>query len=426
MVISKQTAKNEMELLKFITCGSVDDGKSTLIGRLLYDSKAVSSDILNAIEAQTRQKQGGKIDLSLLTDGLRAEREQGITIDVAYKYFTSSVRKFIIADTPGHIQYTRNMVTGASHTDAAIVLIDARKGVIEQTIRHSLLVHLLGIPHLIVAINKMDLVDFDKHIFDKIVFDYQQLATSLGIKKVRFVPVSALNGDNVVHRSDVMRWYTGDSLLKILETLEVAIHSSTPRFQVQYVIRPRSAEYPDYRGYAGQVLSGTYRVGDKVKVLPSDIDSQITFIEVNQKHVLQANPLQSIVLHLKDDIDVSRGDSIVVVNDACIEPEVSQNIQATICWFDETVDLKTNAKFLLQQNATTVKAIVKSIDFQIDVNTLVQNKVRTASLNDVVQVQLRTARPLVFDSYQDNRQTGAFILIDEQTNQTVAAGMISK
>jgi sulfate adenylyltransferase subunit 1 len=415
-----------MDLLRFITCGSVDDGKSTLIGRLLFDSQSVSLDILNAIERQTKNKDNGEIDLSLLTDGLRAEREQGITIDIAYKYFTTPKRKFIVADAPGHVQYTRNMVTGASNSDLAIVLIDARLGVIEQTRRHSLITSLLGIPHVVVAINKMDLVGFDPSVYDQIVSDYKVLAAKLGIKNVAFIPMSALQGDNVVEKSTNMPFYTGKTLLQYLETIEVTsdINLTDPRFQVQYVIRPMSEEYHDYRGYAGKIQSGIYKVGDKVAVLPSGIESTISRIEVNLKDVNEAFSGQAAVLHLADDIDISRGDSIIAQSPV-LNPQSSTEVEATICWFDETRSLKEGSKFLIQNGSNTTKAVVKSIEYKLDVSSLEKCLITEGVLNDIVKVRLKTAKPLVFDNYLNNRATGAFILINENTCNTVAAGMVS-
>jgi sulfate adenylyltransferase subunit 1 len=433
-----------MDLLRFITCGSVDDGKSTLIGRLLFDSQAVSLDILNAIERQTKNKANGEIDLSLLTDGLRAEREQGITIDVAYKYFTTKKRKFIVADAPGHVQYTRNMVTGASNADLAIVLVDARQGVIEQTRRHSLIASLLGIPFIVVAINKMDLVQFDPEIFESISADYLVLAEQLGLKNITFVPVSALNGDNVVEKSENMAWYKGKTLLDHLETLEVSddINLTDARFQVQYVIRPHTDEHHDYRGYAGTIQSGIYRVGDKVAVLPSGIESTISRIEVNLKDVSETFAGQAAVLHLADDIDISRGDSIVaatLVADSHASPPpppppppppatgatTSNELEATICWFDERQKLYEGDKLMLQNGANTIKAIVKEIEYKRDISTLEKVQTIEGGLNDILKIRLKTAKPIVFDSYLNNRATGAFILVNENTCNTVAAGMIA-
>lgn len=426
-----------MDLLRFITCGSVDDGKSTLIGRLLYDSQAVSLDILNAIERQTKNKSNGDIDLSLLTDGLRAEREQGITIDVAYKYFTTKKRKFIVADAPGHVQYTRNMVTGASNADLAIVLIDARQGVIEQTRRHSLIASLLGIPHIVVAINKMDLVGFDPSVYEQIKADYNVLAAELGLlqkmdlgKSITFIPISALQGDNVVDRTDNMPFYTGPTLLEYLETIEVEsdLNLTDARFQVQYVIRPMSDDYHDYRGYAGHIQSGIYRVGDKVTVLPSGIESAISRIEVNLKDVEEAFVGQAAVLHLADDIDISRGDSIVAISSTSLlkgeSVRCENEVNATICWFDERHKLFEGDKMLLQNGSNVIKAIVKEIEYKRDISTLEKVAVTEGGLNDILKIRLKTAKPIVFDNYQHNRATGAFILVNENTCNTVAAGMI--
>jgi sulfate adenylyltransferase subunit 1 len=422
-----------MDLLRFITCGSVDDGKSTLIGRLLYDSQAVSLDILNAIERQTKNKANGEIDLSLLTDGLRAEREQGITIDVAYKYFTTKKRKFIVADAPGHVQYTRNMVTGASNADLAIVLIDARQGVIEQTRRHSLIASLLGIPHIVVAINKMDLVGFDPSVYEQIKADYNVLAGELGLlqkvdlgKSITFIPMSALQGDNVVERTDNMPFYTGPTLLEYLETIEVEsdVNLTDARFQVQYVIRPMSDDYHDYRGYAGHIQSGVYQVGDKVVVLPSGIESTISRIEVNLKDVQEAFAGQAAVLHLANDIDISRGDSIVALLSDKSSASLSNEVDATICWFDERHKLFEGDKLLLQNGSNVIKAIVKEIEYKRDISTLEKMQTTEGGLNDILKIRLKTAKPIVFDNYQKNRATGAFILVNENTCNTVAAGMI--
>jgi sulfate adenylyltransferase subunit 1 len=413
-----------MDLLRFITCGSVDDGKSTLIGRLLFDSQAVSLDILNAIERQTKNKANGAIDLSLLTDGLRAEREQGITIDVAYKYFTTKKRKFIIADAPGHVQYTRNMVTGASNADLAIVLIDARLGVIEQTRRHSLIASLLGIPHIVVAVNKMDLVGYDPSVYNTIIHDYQALANQLGLKDITFIPMSALNGDNIVEKSAYMPFYTGKTLIEHLETVQVSsdVNLTDARFQVQYVIRPMSDDYHDYRGYAGKIQSGIYKVGDKVTVMPSGIKSTISRIEVNMRDVQEAFSGQAAILHLADDIDISRGDSIIPTTET-LNP--TTDIEATLCWFDETRPLKEGSKFLLQNGSNVAKAVVKKIEYKLDVSNLEKYPTTEGVLNDIVKVQLKTSKPLIFDNYLQNRATGAFILINENTCNTVAAGMIA-
>lgn len=412
-----------MNILKFITAGSVDDGKSTLIGRLLYDSKAVSHDVLHALERQSRNKPDGELDLSLLTDGLRAEREQGITIDVAYKYFNTPRRKFIIADAPGHVQYTRNMVTGASNADLAIILIDARHGVVEQTHRHSLVASLMGIPHLVVAVNKMDLVGYDEQTFYRIAADYQKLAQKLDLQEVLFVPISAYVGDNVVERSGNMTWYEGPTLLEHLETVELShdLPEDEARFQVQYVIRPRTEDLHDYRGYAGAIRSGFFKKGDRVRVLPVGIETTIKAIEVHQQEVEEAFAPQPVVLHLEDDIDISRGDSIVRIEDA--QPAVSQDLDLDICWMSER-PLQVGDRYLLRHNAATVKAIVKEIQHRTDIHSFEQQPAEQLALNDIAQVRLRTAQPLVFDAYKKNRATGGLILINENTFDTVAAGML--
>jgi len=413
----------KVNILKFITAGSVDDGKSTLIGRLLYDSKAVSHDILHTLERQSRNMPDGELDLSLLTDGLRAEREQGITIDVAYKYFNTPRRKFIIADAPGHVQYTRNMVTGASNADLAIILIDARQGVVEQTHRHSLVASLMGIPHVVAAVNKMDLVDYEEHTFYRIAADYQKLSQKLGIQQVTFIPISALAGDNVVTASEKMPWYTGKTLLEHLETVELlaARPDIETRFQVQYVIRPHTEAYHDYRGYAGALRSGQFRRGDRVRVLPAGIETTVKAIEVHQQEVEVAIAPQPVVLHFTDDIDISRGDSIVRIED--LQPAVSQDLELDICWMSER-PLYVGDRLLLRHNATTVKVIVKEIYYRVDVHSLEHQPAERLNLNDIAYVRLRTARPLVFDAYQRNRASGGLILINENTFDTVAAGML--
>lgn len=413
-----------MTILKFITAGSVDDGKSTLIGRLLYDSKAVSHDILHTLERQSKNKPDGELDLSLLTDGLRAEREQGITIDVAYKYFNTPKRKFIIADAPGHVQYTRNMVTGASNADLVIILVDARLGVVEQTHRHSLVAALMGIPHVVVAVNKMDLVGYDEQVYYRIAADYQKLSQKLGLKEVTFIPLSALAGDNVVTISDKMPWYSGPALLDYLETVEVnSVDSATEdaRFQVQYVIRPRTEELHDYRGYAGALRSGEIRKGDRVRVLPSGIETTVKAIEVHQQEVELAFAPQPIVLHLEDDIDISRGDSIVRIEGP--QPAVTQDLDLDICWMSER-PLYPGDRLLLRHNAATVKAIVKEIYHRVDVHTFEEQAVDHLKLNDIAHIRLRTAKPLVFDSYLQNRNTGGIILVNDNTFDTVGAGML--
>ena len=412
-----------MDLLRFITAGSVDDGKSTLIGRLLYDSKSIMIDQLEAIERQTRNKADGDIDLALLTDGLRAEREQGITIDVAYKYFSTHKRKFIIADAPGHIQYTRNMVTGASNSELIIILIDARHGVAEQTKRHSLIAALLHIPHVVVAINKMDLVGYSQDVYNNIVIDYAKVARSIGLKNVTYLPICALDGDNIVERSVNLAWYSGPPLLQYLETvpLEQDVNLSLGRFPVQYVLRPQTPELHDYRGYAGKIVSGIYKKGDTVTVLPSGIQTTVTKIEVGAKEVEEAFAPQSAILHLADDIDVSRGD-MIVHNNAL--PVVTNELQVLLCWMDNKALIPGN-KYLLQLNNKRIRAVVKEIEYKLDINTLEQIKdVGHVGLNDVVKASLKTAAPVMYDAYSNLRDTGAAILIDETSNVTVGACMI--
>ena len=412
-----------MDILRFITAGSVDDGKSTLIGRLLYDSKSILIDQLEAIEKQTKNKEAGAIDLALLTDGLRAEREQGITIDVAYKYFSTPKRKFIIADAPGHIQYTRNMITGASNADLIIILVDARHGVVEQTRRHSIIASLLKIPHVVVAINKMDMVDYSQDVYNNIAIDYAAFAKELGLKDITYIPISALNGDNIVDKGEVTPWYEGPSLLSFLETVEVQddLNFSEQRFPVQYVIRPQTDDLHDYRGYAGRIISGVYKKGDKVSILPSGLTSTISRIEKDGIEVAEAFAPQSIIIHLEDDIDISRGDVIVsAINNAKVE----QEIEVLLCWMD-TKPLRQGNKYLLQLNTRTVKSVVKDIQYKLDVNTLNQlYETEQVGLNDVVKVTLKTASPLVFDSYKDLRNGGGAILIDETSNVTVGAAII--
>lgn len=413
-----------MDILRFITAGSVDDGKSTLIGRLLYDSKSIMIDQLEAIEKQTKNREDGEIDLALLTDGLRAEREQGITIDVAYKYFTTPKRKFIIADAPGHIQYTRNMVTGASNSDLIIILVDARNGVVEQTRRHSIIASLLNMPQVIVAVNKMDLVDYSQDVYNNIVIEYADLAKALGLKDVTYIPISALNGDNIVEKSEAFPWYEGASLLHLLENVEVekAINLSRARFPVQYVIRPQTDDLHDYRGYAGKIISGIYKKGDKVTVLPSGSTSAIQKIEIDGgKEVEEAFAPQAVVLHLEDDVDVSRGDVIVLQKDV---PQTSQELEVLLCWMDNK-PLVSGNKYLLQINSTRVRSIVKDIEYRLDVNSLERKySPDQIGLNDIVKVTIKTAQPVVFDKYKELRANGGAILIDETSNVTVGACMI--
>lgn len=412
-----------MDILRFITAGSVDDGKSTLIGRLLYDSKSIMIDQLEAIEKQTRNREEGDIDLALLTDGLRAEREQGITIDVAYKYFSTPKRKFIIADAPGHIQYTRNMVTGASNANLIIILIDARHGVIEQTRRHSIIASLLNIPHVVVAVNKMDMVGYSQDTYNNILIDFAEVASSLGLKQVTYIPISALNGDNIVDRSEHLGWYEGETLLDLLETVEVQSDSDLvhARFPVQYVIRPQTELLHDYRGYAGKLVSGIYRKGDAVTVLPSGLQSTIKKIEIGGKEVTEAFAPQSIVMHLTDNIDISRGDLIVASHD---QPAVSQELEVLLCWMGNK-PLAEGNRYLLQINSRQVKSSIKEIQYKLDVNTLQkQPSPGTVGLNEIVRVTIKTASPIAYDAYADLRVNGGAILIDETSNVTVGACMI--
>jgi sulfate adenylyltransferase subunit 1 len=412
-----------MDILRFITAGSVDDGKSTLIGRLLYDSKSIMIDQLEAIGRQTKNREEGDIDLALLTDGLRAEREQGITIDVAYKYFSTPKRKFIIADAPGHIQYTRNMVTGASNANLIIILVDARHGVIEQTRRHSIIASLLNIPHVVVAINKMDMVDYSQDTYNNIVIDFADVAEKLGLKQVTYIPISALNGDNIVDRSENLSWYEGNTLLDLLETVEITadIDLAHARFPVQYVIRPQTDELHDYRGYAGKLNSGIYRKGDKVTVLPSGVETTIKKIEIGGKEIEEAFAPQSIVLHLADNVDVSRGDVIVPSNDL---PQTTQELDVLLCWMGNK-PLAGGNRYLLQINSRVVKAVVKEIQYRLDVNSLKQEtSPESVGLNDIVRVSIKTAAPVSFDAYNELRANGGAILIDETSNVTVGACMI--
>ena len=412
-----------MDILRFITAGSVDDGKSTLIGRLLYDSKSIMIDQLEAIEKQSKNKEDGEIDLALLTDGLRAEREQGITIDVAYKYFSTPKRKFIIADAPGHIQYTRNMVTGASNADLAIILVDARHGVVEQTRRHSIITSLLNIPHVVVAINKMDLLNNSEDVYNNIVIDYAAVAVSLGLKDIKYIPISAINGDNIVEKSANFPWYEGESLLDILENVVVAddVNYTDARFPVQYVIRPQTEELHDYRGYAGKIISGVYTIGDAITVQPSGLTSTISAIEIGGRQVNKATAPQSVVLHLKDNIDISRGDVIVQSEN---QPNVENTLEVLLCWMDNKPLVPGN-KYLLQINSRVVRAVVKEIEYKLNVNSLQQEPApEKAMLNDVIKATIKTASPIPFDSYKKLRANGGAILIDETSNVTVGACMI--
>ncbi len=411
-----------MDILKFITAGSVDDGKSTLIGRLLYDSESILADQLEALHRSNRKNDDGSIDLAILTDGLKAEREQGITIDVAYKYFQTEKRKFIIADTPGHIQYTRNMVTGASNANLAIILIDARKGVIEQTIRHSFLVSLLGLPQVMVCINKMDMVDYSEEVYNKIVADYKVLAENVGLKNVTYIPVSALKGDNIVYPSVNIGWYKGDSLLHLLETIEIDIDDSKAhaRFPVQWVVRPQTEELHDYRGYAGRVSSGSFKVNDKVTVLPSGFNSTIEKIELLDEEPEEAFAGMSVTIHLKDEIDISRGD--VLVNTQ-YQPEVSQQIEADLCWMD-TRALDTTHTYFIQHNSKVTRCRIQEVLYKVNINTLEKEYNEDFKLNDIGRIVIKTAEPLAFDLYQNNKANGGAIIIDSRTNVTVGALML--
>ncbi len=413
----------ENQLLRFTTAGSVDDGKSTLIGRLLYDSKSLFEDHLEAVRFSSEKKGFDYIDLSLITDGLKSEREQGITIDVAYRYFATPKRKFIIADTPGHLQYTRNMVTGASTANLALILIDARKGLLEQTHRHTFLASLLRIPHLIVCINKMDLVDFDEEVYKKIVEEYKAFVSKLEVSELHFIPISALKGDNVVDRSVNMPWYNGTTLLYLLETVHIASdHNQIDcRFPVQLVIRPHTTEHHDYRGYAGRIQGGVFKPGDEVKILPSGFSTRIKNIELDGQQINEAFSPMCVTMTLDDDLDVGRGDMIVRPNN---EPQMEQDINVTICWMNQK-PLQEGARVLLRHTTIECKAFVKTIRYKIDINTLhrIEN-VSTLQMNDMARIIIRASQPVLFDSYRRNRQTGSIILIDESTNETVAAGMI--
>lgn len=413
-----------MDLLRFTTAGSVDDGKSTLIGRLLYDSKSIFEDQLEAMAESSRKKGDENMNLALLTDGLKAEREQGITIDVAYRYFATPKRKFIIADTPGHIQYTRNMVTGASTANLAIILIDARKGVIEQTKRHSFIANLLRIQHVVVAVNKMDLVDYDEEVYNKIVEDYRSFASRLNnIVDIAPIPISALNGDNIVDKSKNMPWYEGSGLLYHLENVYVGGDENhvQARFPVQWVIRPQSTEYHDFRGFSGRVAGGVFKPQDDIIVLPSGFKTRIKAIYKDETMLEQAFSPESVTMTLEDEIDVSRGDMLVKANNP---PQQGQDIEAMLCWFSNS-NLPQRGKFVIRHTTKETKAIVSEILYKVDINTLRKDEDTSSfGLNEIGRVKLRTAAPLLYDSYNKNRQTGSFILIDPGNNETVAAGMI--
>jgi|TARA_B110000037_G_scaffold24189_2_gene27825 sulfate adenylyltransferase subunit 1 len=411
------------QLLRFTTAGSVDDGKSTLIGRLLYDSKSIFEDQLEAIANTSKKRGHDGVDLALFTDGLRDEREQGITIDVAYRYFTTPKRKFIIADTPGHIQYTRNMVTGASTANVATILIDARHGVIEQTKRHAFIASLLQIPHVIVCVNKMDLVDFSEEVFNNIVRQFEEISSKMLVTDVRFIPMSALIGDNVVNRSENMPWYQGAPMLHTLETMHISsdINKVDARFPVQTVIRPQSESHRDYRGYAGRVASGVLRKGDEITVMPSGFTSKIKSIDTFEGEIKEAFAPMSVSITLEDDIDISRGDMIVRSNNT---PEASQDIEVMLCWLNDA-PARPRAKYTIKHTSNDQKAMIKEVVYKIDINTLGRiSDDKNLGMNDISKVKIRTTKPLMVDSYRENRVTGSIILVDDATNETVAAGMV--
>ncbi|MBV1849179.1 sulfate adenylyltransferase subunit 1 [Catellatospora tritici] len=422
--VAEPTIGQRADLLRFATAGSVDDGKSTLIGRLLYDTKSLFTDQWEAVEAASAARGDEYTNLALLTDGLRAEREQGITIDVAYRYFNTPRRKYIIADTPGHIQYTRNMVTGASTADLALVLVDARKGIVEQSRRHAFLCSLLRVPHLVLCVNKMDLVDWSQEVYDKIVDEFTSFAAKLDITDLAIIPISALQGDNIVSRSPNMPWYDGPSLLHHLEHVHIASDRNLVdvRFPVQYVIRPQSTVVTDYRGYAGQVASGVIKPGDEVMVLPSGMTTRVASVETADGPVPEAFPPMSVTVRLEDELDISRGDMICRPNNT---PAVAQDIEALVCWMDESKPLAVGAKYTIKHTTRTARAIVRELHYRLDVNTLHRDEdAPKLGLNDIGRVKLRTTIPLLADEYRRNRTTGGFIIIDESTNRTVGAGMI--
>ena len=414
-----------MELVRIATTGSVDDGKSTLIGRLLYDTKQIFQDQLEAVEEASQRRGTDYVDLSLLTDGLRAEREQGITIDVAYRYFATPRRKFVLADTPGHIQYTRNMVTGSSTANIALILVDARNGILEQTRRHSFLASLLGVPHLVLCVNKMDLVDWSEDRFDELVEEFREFARRLDIHDLRFVPVSALEGDNVVERSGNMDWYHGPTVLELLEEIHVGSDHNLidVRFPVQYVIRPHRHDFPDFRGYAGRVAGGLLKPGDEVSVLPSGFTSRIEAIHTHDGELDEAAPPASVVITLEDDIDVSRGDMICRPHN---QPHASQDIDAMVSWMSDRAPLREGSKYAIKHTTRWGKAMVRDLQYQLNINTLHrEQEANELALNEIGRIRLRTTTPFFFDEYRRNRETGSFILVDEATNNTVGAGMIT-
>jgi bifunctional enzyme CysN/CysC len=414
-----------MELVRLATTGSVDDGKSTLIGRLLYDTKQIFEDQMEAIEEASRRRGSDYVDLALLTDGLRAEREQGITIDVAYRYFATPKRKFVLADTPGHIQYTRNMVTGASMADIALVLIDARKGILEQTRRHSFIASLLQVPHLVLCVNKMDLVEYSEARYNEIVDEFRTFAARLDITDLRFVPVSALKGDNIVEESAEMPWYRGPSVLHLLEDIHIGSDRNMIdcRFPVQFVIRPHTMEHQDYRGYAGQVMGGVFRPGDEVVVLPSGFQTRIASIDTFEGPLDEAAPPLSVVLRLEDEIDISRGDMICRPHN---QPHVGQDLDAMICWMGDAARLVPGGKYSIKHTSRWGRAVIKELQYRLDINTLHRDEsADSLALNEIGRVRLRSSVPLFFDEYRRNRDTGSFILVDETTNATLGAGIIT-
>lgn len=425
--MTTQIKYTDMELLRFTTAGSVDDGKSTLIGRLLFDSKSIFEDQLEAMKFTSKKKGHEHVDLSLLTDGLKAEREQGITIDVAYRYFATPKRKFIIADTPGHIQYTRNMVTGASSANLALILVDARKGVVEQTNRHSFIASLLGIAHIIVCVNKMDLIDYNQEVFEDVVMQYRKLASKLEVRDIHFIPISALKGDNVVDKSSKMDWYNGPTLMYLLENIHISSDDNhiDCRFPVQYVIRPQSTEFHDYRGYAGRIAGGVFKPGDEVKVLPSGFNAKVKSIDFfgtkGNENLEEAFSPMSVTMTLDTDIDISRGDMIVRENNV---PSIGQDIEMMICWMNEK-KLQPGGKYAIRHTTKEARCVVKEIRYKVDVNTLhrLEND-KDIGMNDIARIHIRTTQPLFYDSYRKNRITGSVILIEEGTNETLGAGMI--
>ena len=412
-----------IELLRFTTAGSVDDGKSTLIGRLLYDSKSIFQDQLDAVEASSKNKGFDYVDLSLLTDGLKSEREQGITIDVAYRYFATPKRKFIVADTPGHIQYTRNMVTGASTANLAIILIDARKGMLEQTHRHAFIASLLRIPHAIVCVNKMDLVDYSQEVYDNIVKDFTAFSSKLEIGDVQFIPISALVGDNVVNRSENLDWYKGSTLMYHLETVHISsdYNHVDCRFPIQTVIRPHTLEHQDFRGFAGRIAGGVFKPGDKVKILPSGFNSTIKTVELNGDKISEAFAPMSVTMTLEDEIDVSRGDMIVRENNV---PIIGQDLDVLVTWMSST-PLQLRTKVIIKQTTNECLGMIKELKYKVDINTLHRiEDIEAITMNDIARISIRASKPIFYDAYQQNRQTGSIIIIDEQTNETIGAGMI--